>query len=674
MWDGVAARLTERGHAALTVDLRGHGRSSKVEGPYDIPTVADDVAALIAAMGLDRPVVAGQSWGGNVVLELAARHPSAVRGIACVDGGWLEPSTLFASWEECEAVLAPPRLAGIDRGEIETYIRGAHPDWPEAGIAGMLANFEVLADGTIAPWLTYERHITVLRGLWAHHPSQIYANVPVPVLLAPAIGGGPEREAQKREDVARALALLPDARARWFFGDHDIHAQHPGELADVMIDVLAGAVTGMTAPARILAIMGSGETAPAMAKVHRALFQRLGGGPVPAAIIDTPYGFQGNADELSSRTQEFFATSVANPVDVATYRNRQVDAVTQATAVARIRASRYVMAGPGSPSYALNTWAGGPIPDALREKLVSGGVLTMASAAALTLGVVTIPVYEVYKVGEDPRWLAGLDLLGAATGLRAAVVPHYDNAEGGNHDTRFCYMGERRLRLLEAQLPEDAFVLGVDSHTALVMDLEAGTADIFGLGGVTVRVDGRSTTFAAGTEISIAALGEAARGLSTGQSAEAVRATAPAGGDAETRLGRPAAPLRDEMVELEGTFVAALESGAIRDAVAALLDLHAALVSRLYSGEDSTDFDNASATLRSLIVRLGEVAAAGAVDPRTALEPLVDALLELRAAARANRDWATADVIRDRLAAAGIEVRDGPDGATWVLAPAVRAG
>ena len=116
----------------------------------------------------------------------------------------------------------------------------------------------------------------------------------------------------------------------------------------------------------------------------------------------------------------------------------------------------------------------------------------MASAAALTLGVVTIPVYEIYKVGEEPRWLPGLDLLGPATGLRAAVVPHYDNAEGGNHDTRFCYMGERRLRILEAQLPADTFILGVDSHTALVLDLDRGTATVSGLGGVTVRVDGRS--------------------------------------------------------------------------------------------------------------------------------------------------------------------------------------
>ena len=238
----------------------------------------------------------------------------------------------------------------------------------------------------------------------------------------------------------------------------------------------------------MLAIMGSGETAPTMAKVHRSLFESLGGGSVPAAIIDTPYGFQENADDLSARTVEFFSTNVGQAVEVASYRSSDVDALTLATAVARIRESRYVMAGPGSPSYALRHWVGGPIPDALAGRLETGGVLTMASAAALTLGVVTIPVYEIYKVGADPDWLEGLDLLGPATGLRAAVVPHYDNAEGGNHDTRFCYMGERRLRTLEGLMPDGSFILGVDSHTALVFDLESRMAAVSGIGGVTVRV------------------------------------------------------------------------------------------------------------------------------------------------------------------------------------------
>lgn len=242
-WDGVAARLTSRGHAAVTVDLRGHGRSSKPEGPFDVPVVADDVAAVIAALGLDRPVVAGQSWGGNVVLELGARHPAGLRGIACIDGGWLEPSATFASWEACREVLAPPHLVGLHRDDIERYVRNAHPDWPETGIAGTLANFEVRGDGTIAPWLTFDRHIAVLRGLWDHHPPERYASVAAPVLLVPADGGEgaqDERLARKRDEVDRALATLPNARVRWFRGDHDIHAQHPDELADVMIELVSG--------------------------------------------------------------------------------------------------------------------------------------------------------------------------------------------------------------------------------------------------------------------------------------------------------------------------------------------------------------------------------------------------------------------------------------------------
>ncbi len=206
----------------------------------------------------------------------------------------------------------------------------------------------------------------------------------------------------------------------------------PGESADprgLRSQGLGGHARGDLVRGRgRLLIMGSGETAPAMAKVHRALFDRFEDGPVPAVILDTPYGFQENADELSSRTMAFFETSVGNPVEVASLRTRDVGALAEATALARIREARYVMAGQGSPSYALSQWMGGPIPDALAEKASDGGILAMASAAALTMGVVTIPVYEIYKVGEDPRWLEGLDLLGRATGLRAAVVPHYDRS------------------------------------------------------------------------------------------------------------------------------------------------------------------------------------------------------------------------------------------------------
>ena len=152
--------------------------------------------------------------------------------------GWLEPSRSFPDWETCERTLAPPHLAGRRLSEIEGHVRAAHPDWPEAGIRGTLANFEVRPDGTVAPWLTYERHLLVLRGLWDHHPSERYADVHVPVLLVP-VEGRDGHPGGKHEAVDVAAATLPRAGVRWFTGDHDIHAQRPDELVDVMLALTA---------------------------------------------------------------------------------------------------------------------------------------------------------------------------------------------------------------------------------------------------------------------------------------------------------------------------------------------------------------------------------------------------------------------------------------------------
>jgi pimeloyl-ACP methyl ester carboxylesterase len=234
LWDGVAERLAAVGPAGTAGDRRGHGRSSKPDEGYDVPTVAADVAALIRRSGLDRPIVAGQSWGGNVVLELAASAPACIGGIACVDGGWLEPRARLIDWEACLAVLAPPRLAGRPYAEVEARIRAGHPEWSESGIRGTLGNFERRADGTIAPWLTYERHLSVLRGMWDYCPSERYTAVGVPALLVPVESGMAERDAEKRTAVEAAAAAIPKAAVAWFRGDHDIHAQRPSEVASLL--------------------------------------------------------------------------------------------------------------------------------------------------------------------------------------------------------------------------------------------------------------------------------------------------------------------------------------------------------------------------------------------------------------------------------------------------------
>ena len=215
--------------------------------------------------------------------------------------------------------------------------------------------------------------------------------------------------------------------------------------------------------ARVLAIIGSGETSPTMVTVHRDLVSRLGLASPQAMVLATPYAFQENAADVSARTQGYFAESVGLQVRVVAGTSPNAnpgmapplippDAEDEARQAAGLRAADWVFAGPGSPSYALAHWQAGPVAAGLRDRVLAGdGLTVLASAAAATAGRFTLPVYEIYKAGGAPRWLDGLDLLGPL-GLTVALIPHYDNAEGGRYDTRHCYLGERRLAGWSASL------------------------------------------------------------------------------------------------------------------------------------------------------------------------------------------------------------------------------
>mgnify|MGYP003287947337 CR=1 FL=1 len=260
---------------------------------------------------------------------------------------------------------------------------------------------------------------------------------------------------------------------------------------------------------RLLTIMGSGETSPTMVTTHRELFGRLGQ-DVAAVLLETPYAFQENAAEISAKARRYFGDSVGRRVEILSDLGTETDAMAAETALARLRAARWTFAGPGSPSYALARWHHTQVPSALADLLQRGGCAVFASAAACTIGTRTLPVYEIYKVGQPPTWLEGLDLV-AAAGLRVAAIPHYDNAEGGTHDTRYCYMGERRLRQLEDQLADHTAILGVDEHTAAVLDLDAQVLTVSGRGGVTLRHRGRQWTWPSGATVTLDELSEAWR-------------------------------------------------------------------------------------------------------------------------------------------------------------------
>ncbi|MFM2182380.1 MAG: hypothetical protein RJB61_674 [Actinomycetota bacterium] len=430
---------------------------------------------------------------------------------------------------------------------------------------------------------------------------------------------------------------------------------------------------------RLLTIMGSGETAPTMVKPHREVFERVAAadtgdarGDIAAVFLDTPFGFQENADELSAKTIEYFRVSLKRTVGVAgLQRVDTASTLERETAFAAVRSAKFVFAGPGSPTYALRQWAGTPLPDLLADKLRNGGAVTFSSAAALTLGIRTVPVYEIYKSGHDPYWLEGLDLL-SVVGLSAAVIPHYNNAEGGHHDTRFCYLGERRLRILERELPDGAFVLGVDEHTGVILDLDADTATVVGLGVVTVRRNGISMEIPAGETVPIDTLrrgphASTANG-STSPSLDTPTA-AVAGSTGGASDARSAPSLAADAERLGRAFDDAVERRDAAGAVTAVLELDAAITAWSADTLQSDEMDRARTMLRSMIVRLGEVSARGLVDPREVLSPVVEVALAVRREVRAAKRYDLSDLIRDGLAEAGIEVRDTPGGQEWDLRP-----
>jgi pimeloyl-ACP methyl ester carboxylesterase len=118
---------------------------------------------------------------------------------------------------------------------MRQYMQRAHSDWPQTGIDGAMANMEHLPDGTVRPWLTLDRHLKVLRGLWEHKPTHLYSDIKVPVLFVPAEGPGGVFAETKRHAVEQALSMVPVVRVEWFSpADHDLHAQYPERFAQVV--------------------------------------------------------------------------------------------------------------------------------------------------------------------------------------------------------------------------------------------------------------------------------------------------------------------------------------------------------------------------------------------------------------------------------------------------------
>lgn len=245
IWDDVAQILAQR-YRVVALDQRGHGLSDRPTDGYTFDRVVGDLLGLLDALSLDRPVLVGHSWGGNVVLAFGAAHPDRLRGLVLVDGGFIELAAQPGrDWDRVKVEMAPPDLTHLTFPDLLERVRSgdAARYWSPTVEATMRTSFEDGPDGRIRPRLRREDHLEILRALWELRPTSLFPKITVPTLIVPARRPNPTGRAAElapiREQlVAKAAASIPRAHLLWMEDTvHDIPLQRPAELAEAIESV-----------------------------------------------------------------------------------------------------------------------------------------------------------------------------------------------------------------------------------------------------------------------------------------------------------------------------------------------------------------------------------------------------------------------------------------------------
>lgn len=410
----------------------------------------------------------------------------------------------------------------------------------------------------------------------------------------------------------------------------------------------------------MIVLMGSGELTATMVEVHKELLAGLATSP-KAVFLDTPAGFQLNCDQISQKAIGYFRTHVQQTMTRASYKSSEITSAYEADlAFHTLREADYILIGPGSPTYAVRQLKKTPVPDIIKGCVEKGGCLVAASAAALTVGRFTLPVYEIYKVGQELHWVEGMNILGHF-GFNLVVIPHWNNAEGGTHDTRFCFMGEPRFEKLASLLPEDVSVFGLDEHTACLMDLENEEAVIKGIGRVVLRQHGTETIFKKGDSFPL----EVLRSLGGENYVTERKQPRVEEKYSEKTSDNKEESFWDGVHTLEAEFDKGLEKYDPKETANALLELDRVIWKAQQDLENEEFITQAREIMREMIVLLGTRLEFSPKSKTDCLAPVVEKLLSLREKFRKDNKWEEADAIREALQQAEIMIEDTRDGARW---------
>jgi cyanophycinase-like exopeptidase len=242
-------------------------------------------------------------------------------------------------------------------------------------------------------------------------------------------------------------------------------------------------------------LFGSGETSPSGRRIFdRALSAISASGSSSArpkiALLETPAGFEPNSSQVIGRVADFLRVHLQNfepQTTVIPARKRGTRfSPDDASITEPLLQADMIFMGPGSPTYALRQ-----LEDSLAwHRLVAshrlGATLALASAATVAISAYSLPVYEIYKVGDELHWKKGLNLFGPY-GVEAVFIPHWNNQDGGEDlDTSRCFMGKARFQELVEMLPSHIPIIGIDEKTALVIDCRSGRFQVLGSGSLEV--------------------------------------------------------------------------------------------------------------------------------------------------------------------------------------------
>jgi hypothetical protein len=260
-----------------------------------------------------------------------------------------------------------------------------------------------------------------------------------------------------------------------------------------------------------IAFLGSGETSLAGGRIFEALAKKIHE-PLRIALMETPAGFELNSAQVVGKVGEFMKTRLQNYkpiVDVIPARKKNsVFSPDDPEIVKPLLHANMIFMGPGSPTYTIRNLKDTLAWDVIRARHRLGATLIFASAATISISAHALPVYEIYKVGQDVHAVDGLNLF-ADFGLHISFIPHWNNTDGGvDLDTSRCFIGMDRFAEWSDFVPANNETVGLDEHTGLILDFEAGLCEVSGVSSVSLVRKENPEIYPSGTKFPLGELGE----------------------------------------------------------------------------------------------------------------------------------------------------------------------